>query len=89
MKFCGVTDINKTFRPHPKTLVGDVGMDKKKAFDKIRLLAEISKVSNQHIIIDNTEENQRQQVRQLLSEMRIFSSAFMEYAKAALSKEMS
>ena len=46
MKFCSVTDINKTFRPHPKTLVGDVGMNKKLAFDKIRLLAEISKVSN-------------------------------------------
>ena len=59
MKFCGVTDINKTFRPHPKTLVGDVGMNKKLAFDKIRLLAEISKISNQHIILDNTEEVDR------------------------------
>ena len=89
MKFCSVTDINKTFRPHPKILVGDVDMNKKRAFDKIRLLAEISKLSNQRIIVDNTEEHNRLKVIELLAEMRIFSSAFMGYAKAALSKEMS
>ena len=63
-------------------------MNKKLAFDKIRLLAEISKPSNQHLILQNTEEVERVQIEQMLSEVRVFSSALLDYAKAALSKKM-
>ena len=63
-------------------------MNKKAAIDKIRLLVEISKPSNEHLILDNTAEMDKMRVRRILAEMRIFSSALMDYANAALSKKM-
>ena len=63
-------------------------MNKKAAFDKIRLLVEISKPSNEHLILDNTAEMDKMRVRRILAEMRIFSSALVDYAHAALSKKM-
>ena len=46
-------------------------MNKKSAFDKIRLLVEISKLETEHLILDNTEESDKLRIRRLLAEMRI------------------
>ena len=63
-------------------------MNKKIAFDKIRLLVEILKQENEHLILENTEEVDKVRIRWVLAEMRIWSAALMDYARAALSKEM-
>ena len=88
MQLCEVLDLFRTFRPHPKTLIGEIGMDKKAAFDKIRLIYEISKISNQQLILENTELSDRNKLTVILAEMRVFSSALMDYTRAALSKKM-
>ena len=86
MKFCQITHIINTFCPHPKTLLRNVGMNKKAAFDKIRLLAEISDLYNLELILKNTQQNERERVKALLTVMRIFSSGLLDYTHVAHSK---
>ena len=88
IKLCKVLDLFRTFRPHPKTLIGDVRMNKEAPFDKIRLLYENSPKSNEQLILENTKVSDGHNFKIILAEVRVCSSTLMNYTRAALSKTM-